>query len=224
MELVVHADEHAVAANTATLIAEMIASAGERFSIGLAGGTTPADTYRALLDIEINWSKVDAWLSDERWVSPDHPRSNGRMAAETLMDHVPGRLYRPKWSELLEPMDSAANYEATVRSLTSSPPDLVLLGLGEDGHTASLFPGTEALEEPTRWIVANYVPQQNEDRITVTYPLLWSVGLVVILVVGRQKAQAVRDSFEGSTPAGRLGEGDARVEWHVDRSAASLLS
>ena len=193
--------------------------------MGLAGGSTPAATYQALRGRVTGWEKVTAWLSDERWVPHDHPRSNGRMAAENLMDHVPAQFLRPIWSEFLEARDAAVRYEATIRAHhKDNRPDLILLGLGEDGHTASLFPDTSALAEETRWIVANHVPQLDEDRLTITYPLLGRARTVIVLTVGEAKAEAVKASFDGTTPAGRLQEGDAKVEWHVDEAAASLLS
>lgn len=206
-------------------ISAEIAAAPGRFSLGLAGGSTPGATYRSLRHRPVGWARVDAWLSDERWVAPDHERCNGRMAAEALLDHVDARFLRPDWSADLDAVESAARYEAAVRSIhPGSPPDLVLLGLGEDGHTASLFPGTAALEEERRWIVANEVPALGETRITATFPLLWSARLLLVLATGEHKARALAESFEGKTPAGRLGEGDATVEWHVDTEAAALVS
>jgi 6-phosphogluconolactonase len=146
------------------------------------------------------------------------------MAAEALLDHVDAIFHRPKWSELLEPEDSAAHYEATLRSIHGSArPDLVLLGLGEDGHTASLFPDTDALGVRGRWFVANHVSTLGEDRLTATFELLWRARLLVVLAVGEPKAAAVKASYEGLTPAGRLDEGEAEVEWYLDREAASLL-
>jgi 6-phosphogluconolactonase len=190
----------------------------------LAGGTTPEATYRSLSRIDVGWEKVRAWLSDERWVPHDHERSNGRMVAETLSDRVDDRFERPMWSETLTPEDSASYYEAALRSMHGDgPPDVVLLGMGADGHTASLFPGTAALLERRRWFLANEVPQLGESRLTATYPLLWGARLLMVLVVGTDKTSALRDSFEGKTPAGRLGDGDAVVEWYVDQDAASLL-
>ncbi|MGH8947368.1 MAG: 6-phosphogluconolactonase, partial [Acidimicrobiia bacterium] len=154
----------------------------------------------------------------------DHERSNGRMVADVLLDHVDADFHRPKWSELIEPQGSAAHYEATLRSIHGSgPPDVVLLGVGEDGHTASLFPDTAALSEPSRWFVANLVPVLDEERLTATFNLLWNARLLMVLAVGVSKAPAVRASFEGTTPAGRLGDGEAEVEWYLDRDAASLL-
>jgi 6-phosphogluconolactonase len=170
---------------------------------------------------------VDAWLSDERWVPPDDERSNGRSAGRALMDYVPANYTRPRWSELMEPADSAAHYEANLRSIHyQHRPDLILLGLGEDGHTASLFPGSEALHEDRRWFVANEIPETEEPRLTVTFPFLWSAHLLLVITAGRQKATALRDAIagDGAVPAGRLSEGEAEVEWHLDRAAASLLS
>lgn len=225
MEVRVHDTPETTATASANRIAKLMESAEDRFTLGLAGGSTPEATYRALRGRARGWSRVDAWLSDERWVPPGHERSNGKMAAETLLDHVDARFHRPRWSRFMEPRDTAAHYEATLRSIhPAHRPDLVLLGLGEDGHTASLFPGTVALEEQTRWFVANAVPQLDEFRLTATFPLLWSALRLIVLVVGEHKAGALAETMSGNTPASRLEEGDAEVEWHVDAAAASLLS
>ncbi len=225
MELLVHDDRDSVAAAASGRVADLISRGRDGFSLGLAGGTTPEATYRSLGRIDAGWEKVHAWLSDERWVPRDHERSNGRMVSAILSKWIDDRFERPMWSDTLTPEDSAADYEARLRSIHGEgPPDVVLLGMGADGHTASLFPGTAALEEGRRWFVANEVPQLGEARLTATYPMLWSSRLLMVLVVGSDKADALRDSFEGKTPAGRLGDGDAVVEWHVDRDAASLLA
>ena len=225
MRLVVHDTAEATAAAAAARVAGVIGSAEVEVTVGLAGGSTPAATYAALRTHPLGWSRVDAWLSDERWVQPDELRSNGRMAAEALMDHVDARFHRPAWGELMEPNDSAALYESTIRAiLGDSRPHLILLGMGDDGHTASLFPDTPALGETDRWFVAQYVPQQQETRITATFPLLWAAELLLVLVVGESKAEALAESFAGRTPAGRLGEGDGKVEWYADVAAASLVS
>lgn len=225
MDLVVHETPGEVAKAASSRVAGLIESATDRFSLGLAGGSTPRATYELLRSVQPGWAKVDAWLSDERWVPHDHERSNGRMASDALFDRVDAVLHRPRWSELIRPEDSAAHYEAELRSIhAGAGPDLVLLGIGEDGHTASLFPGTAALEEEGRWFVANHVPQLDEDRLTATYPLIWGAKLVMVLGVGSGKARAVEQSFAGLTPAGRLGEGEAVIEWHLDREAAALVA
>lgn len=225
MDLVIHKEPADVAVAAANRIASLVATAeGESFSLGLAGGSTPGATYRTLREHPTDWSNVDAWLSDERWVPHHHDRSNGRQAAEALLNHVHATFLRPVWNEH-DPEKSADSYESQIRSIhPDRQPDLVLLGLGDDGHTASLFPGTTALNERKRWIVANKVPQHNETRITATFPLLWATRHVIFLVVGVGKAEALRDSFDGKTPAGRVGEGNGHVEWYVDDAAASLLS
>jgi len=171
------------------------------------------------------WDKVDAWLSDERWVPPDHERSNGRMVAVTLLDHVNANFIRPRWSEYIGPEDAAAHYEASLRSIhLDRQPDLIMLGMGADAHVASLFPDTPALAERSRWYVANRETGHHEDRLTATYPLLWRASLVLVVTLGVEKAGALKASFEGGTPAGQLSEAEGAVEWYVDGDAASLLS
>lgn len=225
MDLVVYETVEEVAVGAAQRIAELIGASTGRFSLGLAGGSTPVSTYEALRGRATGWERVDAWLSDERWVPHDHERSNGRMANETLMSHVAASFERPRWSEFMEPADSAAHYEARLRSLMDGrAPELILLGMGDDGHTASLFPGSEALDEDSRWYVANVIPETGEPRLTATYPLLWRAQRLMMITAGEHKAVALKDSFEDKTPAGRIGDGDASVEWHVDKAAASLLS
>jgi 6-phosphogluconolactonase len=226
MELVVYDNAEDLAVGAAQRIADLLADGEAPFSLGLAGGSTPTATYAALRGRATGWDRVDAWLSDERWVPPDHERSNGRMAAETLMNHVNARFHRPRWSEFMEPADSAAHYEATLRSIHGDRrPDLILLGMGEDAHTASLFPESRALDETTRWYIDNTIPATGEDRLTATYPLLWRADRLMVLTAGEGKAPALRDALEGpGNPIGRIEEGDAEVEWHVDRAAASLLS
>lgn len=226
MELAVYESPEQAAVGAAQRIADLFAEAADGYTIGLAGGGTPTATYQALRGRATGWEKVDAWLSDERWVPPDDEASNGRMAAETLMDHVSARFHRPRWSEFIEPADSAAHYEAKLRSIHAEKrPDLILLGMGEDAHTASLFPASPALEETNRWFVANTIPETGENRLTATYPLLWRAVRILVLTTGERKAPALREAFEGaSTPIGRIQEGNAEVEWHVDHAAASLLS
>jgi 6-phosphogluconolactonase len=223
MELVVHDTAQEASAALADTIARAISAKHGRFSFGLAGGSTPARTYRRLRDSGVDWSKVDAWLSDERWVPIDSDRCNGRMVAGLLFDHIPAELHQPEWSETISPGDSASSYERLLDSIHGDSPDLVFLGMGDDGHTASLFPGSAALQETERRFVENTIPETGEIRLTVTYPLLHHATEVVFLVVGEDKAEALASSLEGSTPAGRVNEGSARVEWHVDRLAASLL-
>ena len=142
MELLVFDSAEEVARRASTRVEELVSASREWFSLGLAGGTTPLATYGLLRERAIDWSRVNAWLSDERWVPPDHERSNGRMAAESLLDHVDASFHRPRWAEDMTAADSAADYEARLRSIfEGGRSDLIILGMGDDGHTASLFPG-----------------------------------------------------------------------------------
>jgi 6-phosphogluconolactonase len=200
-----------------------------RASIGLAGGGTPGTTYARLRDEDIPWERVDAWLGDERWVPPDHPDNNGRLVRHTLLDHVPARFHPVPW-EADSPQEAARRYEETLRGFLRREdgrlrPDVVVLGLGRDGHCASLFPGTEALEERDRLYVATRVPKLDAWRLTATLPLLHAAHRIVYIVTGDHKARAVAEALEGvpGSPAGRVMEGEAEVTWFLDRGAASQL-
>lgn len=224
MEVVIHEDPQAVAEATAAAVVEAIDAKDGRFSLGLAGGSSPEQTYRVLRSQHCDWSKVTGWLGDERWVPHDSDRSNGRMAAEALFDHVEAALVRPEYDASISPEESATRYGRFLRELHDAQrPDLILLGLGSDGHTASLFPGSTALVEDHHWYVANRIPETGEERLTATYPLLDLAERVIFVVVGESKAEAVRQSHKGVTPAGRLADSEGQVVWHLDRAAASLL-
>ncbi|MEX1004917.1 MAG: 6-phosphogluconolactonase [Acidimicrobiia bacterium] len=227
MHAVVHRDRPALARAAAELIAAR-ASQGP-ITLGLAGGSTPADTYDALGDVSIDWENVSLWLSDERWVPHDHADSNGRMALEHLPSAASSRLVRPRYSPYLTPADSAVHYDAELRSLHGDKfPEIVLLGMGTDGHTASLFPDTDALAaDPRRWFVENHVPQIDAWRLTVTPSLLHHAETVLVLVAGADKAALLADVLEG--PAGRypiqlLHEAQGEVTVLCDADAASALS
>lgn len=202
--------------------------AGRRANLGLAGGSTPKPVYQALSREPLPWNEVDLWLSDERWVPLDHPESNGRMAADTLASKVDAAFHRPRFSKLLEAEDSAAHYEAELRRLfDDGRPDVLLLGMGGDGHTASLFPDTQALEAPPdRWYVANWVPKLETWRLTVTPALIRRARTVVVLVTGAAKAGLVAEVLErGETryPIGVVREAEGEVMWVLDEAAARLL-
>ena len=221
-------DPTALAAGAAELIAGKLHDApGPRVSLGLAGGSSPAAAYRNLRGLRSHWDRVDAWLADERWVPLNDEDSNGRMAAEALFDHVNATFHRPRWAPWLEPDESAAHYEAVLRSIhpAGHPPDLVLLGLGDDGHTASLFPGTAALEVDRRWFVANFVEHLDKWRLTATFPFLNSSREIFFLVEGEKKAERVAEIMNGEPhPATVLAHGPSQVTWLLDEGAAHLLS
>ena len=221
-------DKDALARGAAERIASRLREApGPRASLGIAGGSTPAATYRELRGLLCRWDRVDVWLSDERWVPLDHPDSNGRMAAEELLDHVPCTFHRPRWAPWLEPEESAAHYEALIRSLHPSDhrPDLILLGMGEDGHIASLFPDTAALAVRRRWYVSNFVPKLDVWRLTATFDILDLARDVFFLVGGEAKADVLGRVMGGELfPATRVALGAAPVTWLLDEAAASKLS
>jgi 6-phosphogluconolactonase len=221
-------DPTALAAGAAELIARKLHDApGPRVSLGLAGGSSPAATYRELRGLRSHWDRVDAWLADERWVPLNDEDSNGRMAAEALFDHVNATFHRPRWAPWLEPDESAAHYEAVLRSIhpAGRPPDLVLLGLGDDGHTASLFPDTAALEVDRRWFVANFVEHLDTWRLTATFPFLNTSREIFFLVEGEKKAERVAEIMNGEPhPATVLAQGPSQVTWLLDEGAAHLLS
>lgn len=216
-----------LASGGAEHLASLIAEApGPRVSVGLAGGSTPAAVYRQLRHRPVDWSIVDFWLSDERWVPWDHEDSNGKMAAENLVDHVSARYLRPRWAPWLEPLEAAAHYEAELRSLHPPDrlPDLILLGMGDDGHTASLFPGTKALEITGRWFVANFVPKLDTWRLTTTFTLLERARRIVFMIGGEAKAEVLGRVAKGADlPTTRVTNGPVPVTFLVDRAAAALL-
>jgi 6-phosphogluconolactonase len=229
MRLVVHSDAESLARDAAVFVAGLLKqAAGPRVSLGLAGGSTPRATYRQLRWQPVDWESVDLWLSDERWVPPDDPESNGDMAASALADHVDARMIRPRWSKYLTARDSAAFYEAELRRIIpNGGSDVILLGMGTDGHTASLFPETEALHEMTRWFVANEVPQVESWRLTATAPMIWRARTVVVLTEGESKAPMVAEAFEGpdgSIPIQLLRRAKGDVVWLVDQAAARDLT
>ena len=231
----VEALSQAAARFIAELARERIQAQG-RFTIALSGGSTPHHLYQVLASPEyaqsIAWDRWHVFWSDERCVPPDHKDSNYRMAREALLDHVPlppNQVHRMRGEAT--PQDAAEEYEKELRQLfqPSEPVlDLVLLGIGEDGHTASLFPGTDALREERRLVVANRVAQINTHRITFTLPLINMANAIAFLVSGAPKAQALRQvvepgSNEDPLPAGLVRPGTGSVHWFLDNDASSRL-
>ena len=225
------AASRAAAEEVARAAREAVAARG-RFTLGLTGGATPRELYALLAaDAAFPWARTHAFFSDERCVPPDHPDSNYGMAREALLSRVPVAAVHRMEGEL-PPADAALRHEADLKAAFAldggAPPalDLLLLGLGADGHVASLFPRTAALGERARLCVANEVPRLGATRLTLTVPVLNEARRVLFLVAGEQKAWAVRAAFDGAcepedVPA-RLVRPD-RTRWIVDRAAASRL-
>ena len=222
-------------------VGENVAARG-RFTVALAGGSTPRRLYALLADpaapfrAEIPWGRVHFFWGDERHVPPDDPRSNYRMAREELLAKVPvpaENVHRIE-AERPDAGDAAAAYERELKrffDLSSGQAprlDLVLLGMGSDGHTASLFPGSDALEVQDRLAVAPWVSQLHAYRITLTLPVFGHAAAVLFLVSGAGKAVtlgAVLDP-DGPTdafPCQRIRPSDGDLLWLVDRPAAGRL-
>lgn len=203
------------------------------FSALLSGGATPLALYSLLSSNEyrgrVRWEKVHFFWGDERCVPPDSPESNYNGARASLLSKInipPENIHRIKGE--LAPMEAASIYEKELVSffglaaLVPPPFDLALLGLGKDGHTLSLFPGTKALEETERLVVANHVPTLDAWRVTLTFKAVREAKRAVFLVSGKEKAAVLKDVFAGrDLPAGRVRAKE--LFWLVDSEAASFL-
>jgi len=197
-------------------------------SLFLSGGSTPRVTYTRLVDQEVDWSQVHVFLGDERWVDAGHEDSNARMAREAFVEDIEATFHVLP-THFQSPHEAADHYEQTLAELFGSEhfrADLVILGIGTDGHTASLFPGTEALEETDRLFVANWVPDKEMWRLSATFRLLHHAAEVMFLATGDAKAEVVGEILEGEVayPARTVMEGAADVTWFLDRAAAAHLS
>ena len=221
----------AAAEHCVTLAAEAIAARG-RFAVALSGGSTPCATYALLateeFDARVDWSRVHVFWGDERCVPPDHPDSNYRMARQALLDKtsIPTENVHRIRGEL--PPDQAATaYQAELEAVLGAGGrfDLISLGMGEDGHTASLFPGTAALHEQTRWVVAHYVGKLSVWRVTLTPVAINAAAHVTFLVSGAGKAERLREVLDGPhqpdvLPAQIVRPTDGRLLWLADAAAA----
>jgi 6-phosphogluconolactonase len=210
------------------------------FSIALSGGSTPKAVYELLTDKAfsryLDWEHTHIFWGDERCVPPDHTESNYRMARLALLDNVPlpvSNIHRMKGE--IDPAQAAAEYEHMLRQFFSRRRDgevrfdLVLLGMGEDGHTASLFPGTAALEETERLVVENYIEKLEVWRLTLTAPAINAADHVTFLVSGKSKAEMLKQVLKTSDqpykfPAQLIQPLSGSLLWMVDEPAASKLS
>jgi 6-phosphogluconolactonase len=210
-----------------------------RFTVALSGGLTPKALYSLLASAEyrekIDWPWVHLFWGDERCVPPDHPESNFRMTREALLArvHLPAENIHRMTGEI-EPGQAAAAYEAELQKFFGLAGgdvprfDLIFLGLGEDGHTASLFPGSTALEEKDRLVATAYVDRLQAHRLTLTLTVINAAAQVTFLVAGQNKVGIVKELLgsDGSTanyPAAKINPLDGRLTWLIAADAAALL-
>ncbi len=219
----------------AELSTEFIQSKG-RFNVALSGGSTPAVLYQKLVDLhsdDIYWNYIDFFWSDERYVPFDHENSNGGLAFRRLLSplEIEKERYFPVLTTEHDPHYAALQYEQTLRRYFNAPTgvpsfDLIFLGLGDDGHTASLFPGTKALRESEKLVAANWIDKFETWRITFTYPLLNNAKKVIFLVSGPDKAKAAKSIIKDGDrafPATLVKPHQGQLLWLLDEQAASEL-
>jgi 6-phosphogluconolactonase len=244
-EIRILADANAIAQTAAAEFleaAKQAVSEKGNFSVALSGGSTPKALYGLLianqiLQATVPWGKIQFYFGDERHVPPDDPDSNFRMATEAMLAKAPvdaQQVHRIK-GENRDAAQAAEEYEEDLRTsfrlAEGQLPhfDLVLLGMGPEGHTASLFPGTKALKEKRRLVVSNWVGKLYTDRITLTPPVLNNAARVVFMVQGAEKAPALKAVLEGpyepdQLPAQIIKPKQGKVLWLVDPAAAAMLA
>ncbi|NWF71311.1 MAG: 6-phosphogluconolactonase [Chloroflexi bacterium] len=226
---------HAAADEFVRRASESIA-ARERFAVALSGGSTPHALYTLLASAvyaqKIDWARTHIFWGDERCVPPDHPDSNYRLAHETLLAHVPlppRNIYRMRGE--IDPAAAAEEYAQALKAFFGGEDtrfDLLLLGMGDDGHTASLFPHTPALAEKSRLVAANYVESKAVWRITLSARAINAAAHIVFLVAGAGKAQRLYDVLKGAPqpehlPAQSVSPVNGDLRWFIDAEAALLL-
>lgn len=244
-DLLVVADQAALAQEAAkrvVAIAEEAVARCGRFTVALAGGSTPKRLYSLLATepycTRLPWLETHLFWGDERAVSPEHPDSNFGMARATLLSRVPipaNQVHRMQ-AERADLDAAASEYETGIAGVFAAQPpyeppmfDLILLGLGPDGHTASLFPYTRALQETKRWVAPNYIPELKANRLTLTPLILNRAVTILFLVSGANKASVLQAVLEGPPdperlPAQFIRPVAGRLVWLVDQAAASRLS
>lgn len=239
-EVEVHQDTQELALAAAELFIEAASEAIEQrgeFRVALSGGTTPGEAYQRLAGADlapmVSWRNVQLFWGDERCVPPNHPDSNFRLARDSFLDKVPipqSNVHRMQGE--LEPQVAAQAYVEELRSVFDGRGrprfDLVLLGMGADGHTASLFPDSRAVREKRKWVVAYRVAQLEAWRLTLTVPVLNAARQAVFLVAGSAKAERLHEVLRGERDPERLPAQAVRpkqgsVRWLVDRAAATKL-
>lgn len=232
-------DAEAVAAAVAAWLQTRIArgrAAPPRFSIALSGGSTPGVLFDHLAgraaERAFDWPSWEVFYSDERACPPDDARSNHHLASTRLLSRVPidpARVHRVEAER--SDLDAAAGEYSQLLAATLPPGpagaprlDVILLGLGENGHTASLFPGDPVLEVTDRWAARSRADYEPYERVTLTLPALNAGGAVAFLVTGAGKRQAFADVAAGTAPAARVRPADGELHWFLDSAAAATLS
>ncbi len=238
MKLQIFPDAEGLALGAAEFIFETLSKAAAHAgsaSIALSGGSTPARTYKELAELshrrDLDWRHVKVYWGDERCVAADDPQSNFHMARATLLDliSIPRQnLYHMACED--DPETGAWRYEQILRSHFPDQAfpqfDLILLGLGDDGHTASLFPDTQILNERERWVAPVYVPRLDSWRISLTLPAINAASTVAFLVSGEAKASILKETLEASGPPthpAQKVEAQGELHWLIDESAGRLL-
>lgn len=203
------------------------------FAVALSGGSTPKVIFETLskapYSTEIDWTKVLLFWSDERSVAPTDPDSNFRMAMNAGLKSLPiSQQHIFRMEAEMEIEENAKTYEAKIQeTLGNRPFDLVMLGMGEDGHTASLFPGTKGLSETKRWVIANEIPQKETWRMTLTFPCINRARNIVIYVLGKNKADMIGKVFlekeEPPFPVSLVGTKESKALWVLDTDAGKPI-
>lgn len=214
--------------------------AGGLFCAALSGGSTPRGLYELLVGPDfacrIPWDATHLFQVDERSVPPDHPESNFRMIREAMLSRapLPGEHFHRMAAESQDLEEAAQRYCEEIAEVLRPEPnawpkfDFILLGLGPDGHTASLFPDTAALDERQRWVVPNHVARLGTWRLTLTFPVINSAAEVIFMVAGPDKAETVRRVLQPSSPADtfpaqQIRPASGQLRWYLDQPAARLL-
>lgn len=234
-EVAVTSDPAAACASWLVRVTQARRQRADRVAVALSGGTTPRMLYTLLAHPpwreRFDWEAWEVFFGDERAVPPDSPQSNYRLAVETLLSRVPISRHRVHRMPADDP-DLGAAAEAYAALLGHRLPpgphgaprlDVVLLGLGTDGHTASLFPDTPALEVCDRWVTEGLAPVEPRRRLTLTFPTLNAAAHVGFLVVGAAKGPALRATAAGATPAARVRPSAGEVWWFLDEAAAEAM-
>ncbi|MDQ1162379.1 6-phosphogluconolactonase [Chryseobacterium sp. SORGH_AS 447] len=193
------------AADTFVELAEKSIASKDRFAVALSGGSSPKAIFSLLATEEysqkVEWNKVYFFWVDERWVPLEDEKSNARMTFETLLHRVPvnGDQIFPMYKDGIEPEDYAKEYENQIRTVLGEEGifDFILLGMGDDGHTASLFPGEKVLEEKDKWVDAYYLKPQEMFRITLTAPIINKAEHILVVAFGESKKHALNEVLNG---------------------------